>query len=171
MLLYGFTTVPLYDTLDPDSIAYVLNHSGVRCVFGSSESCKTLADTKDLGKVKTLVTFDPLSEDVAERLKERGLKLLSLDEMITAGVARHYQPQTTVRPDNIVTFSYTSGTTGPPKAVMLTHANFVACLAVPLGNKEFTFHSTDVYLSYLPLPHVMERTAVYGMLEKGAQVM
>jgi long-chain acyl-CoA synthetase len=60
-------------------------------------------------------------------------------------------------PEDIVTFSYTSGTTGPPKGAMMSHKNFVSFMAAERFHKDTKFTSEDVALSYLPLPHILER--------------
>jgi len=61
-------------------------------------------------------------------------------------------------PDTFYTFSYTSGTTGMPKGVMLTHRNFVSNIAgMNKFDGEFELKDDDVYISYLPLAHVFER--------------
>jgi long-chain acyl-CoA synthetase len=60
--------------------------------------------------------------------------------------------------DTLYTFSYTSGTTGMPKGVMLTHKNFVCNIGgMTMFDPEFYITENDVYLSYLPLAHVIER--------------
>ena len=64
--------------------------------------------------------------------------------------------QADVKPSDIFTFSYTSGTTGNPKGAMLTHANIVS-VYVAIQYLTLTFSENDVHLSYLPLPHVFER--------------
>lgn len=62
-----------------------------------------------------------------------------------------------MNPDDCVTFSYTSGTTGPPKGAMISNRNFASFCAAVATNKDTGFNKTDVGLSYLPLPHILER--------------
>jgi long-chain acyl-CoA synthetase len=76
-----------------------------------------------------------------------------------------------VRPEDCLTFSYTSGTTGAPKAAMISHRNFTSFLAAEKSSKHTKFCSSDVVLSYLPLPHILEREFLFGMLAVGARVV
>jgi long-chain acyl-CoA synthetase len=62
-----------------------------------------------------------------------------------------------IRKDDCYTFSYTSGTTGPPKGAMISHGNMVAGIASFYENKDSGYNSDDRYLCYLPLPHLLER--------------
>ena len=73
--------------------------------------------------------------------------------------------------ENILTFSYTSGTTGPPKGAMLSHGNFLAFLAAFLNHDIHGFKPDDVYLSFLPLPHVFERVMVATIYYSGSLVV
>jgi long-chain acyl-CoA synthetase len=73
--------------------------------------------------------------------------------------------------DDIYTFSYTSGTTGPPKGVMLSNENVLAFLNTLAHHTDLKTYSSDVYLSYLPLPHVMERCVALQLFYIGAYLV
>lgn len=62
-----------------------------------------------------------------------------------------------ILPEDCLTFSYTSGTTGPPKGAMISHKNFTSFLAAEKYNGDTKVTEQDVGLSYLPLPHILER--------------
>ena len=69
-----------------------------------------------------------------------------------------------------MTFSYTSGTTGNPKAALLSHNNFASALAAFESHQTIEITEKDVHLSYLPLPHVMERLNILALMFRGASI-
>ena len=69
------------------------------------------------------------------------------------------------------TFSYTSGTTGPPKGAMIVHKNMLSCVNTFSQHQDVKFNKDDRYLSYLPLPHLMERSVTLTMFYSGAYVV
>jgi len=75
-----------------------------------------------------------------------------------------------ILPTDIHTFSYTSGTTGPPKGAMLSHMNFTALLGA-FNAHDVRFQEGDVYLSFLPLPHIFERVAITAHILVGCYVV
>ena len=76
-----------------------------------------------------------------------------------------------MKANDCYTFCYTSGTTGPPKGAMLSHGNFSSFLGAESFNKHTGFNEKDVVLSYLPLPHVLERELLYTMLGCGGSIV
>lgn len=72
-------------------------------------------------------------------------------------------------PNSVFTLCYTSGTTGNPKGAILSHGNYISAIASTLVT-DAGINENDVHLSYLPLPHVMERLIVHTMLFMGASI-
>jgi len=58
--LYGYTMIPFYDTLGPESISYILEHTKITSCYCSAESILTLSKTKDLHKLTEIISFDPI---------------------------------------------------------------------------------------------------------------
>jgi long-chain acyl-CoA synthetase len=151
-------TAPLYQTLSASEAAYVLGHSDAPIAVVENEALLTrvLAVRDQLPALQCIVLMDgtgPAAESAfvvswADAL-QRGRDALPqlVDELDRRGDA--------VQPGDVATLVYTSGTTGPPKAVMATHANLVAAINAlgPIVN----LSSDDRVLSYLPLAHILER--------------
>lgn len=158
MLLAGVHTVPIYATNSPPQVGYVISHS---------ESKVAIVEDRDqLEKVLKVKSDLPMLEKVVVMTGEGGGEdglVISFDELGALG--RGYEeanPKTldegiaAIRPEDVATIVYTSGTTGPPKGVLLTHDNFVRTLEAGiklLGVGE----GVDRLISYLPLSHIFER--------------
>ncbi|KAL4446543.1 hypothetical protein ABPG74_005481 [Tetrahymena malaccensis] len=162
--LYRKTMVPLYDTLGPESITYILDQTGIETVFSAVEGVDALLKSKDICKLKNIVLFDEIPEEKREKLTQRGLTLYNYKDLIAPTQVDEYAK---CLPEDVITFSYTSGTTGFPKGAMITNKNLVSVVAIA---KEEDFQTGDIYLSYLPLPHILERIAVSCMLYLGIQI-
>ena len=149
----GLVVVPLYTQDRPDNVAYILNDSGCKVLlFEGIEQWLALAPLgSQLAGLKRILSVKPLGDGVDEpRLKSIGEWLPD-----AGGEARHGPREG----DRLATIVYTSGTTGRPKGVMLSHRNILtnaaACLQlIPVG-------SDDLLLSFLPLSHTFERTCGY----------
>ena len=163
--LLGAVTVPLYPTLTPDQVGYILRNSGSRWVFyGGTERGEVVASQRrSLGHPIEAVAFDEQersAEHSLVRLQAEGAPKLTsrpLDRMIGR-----------VGPDDLASLIYTSGTTGEPKGVMLTHGNFVS--NVLACRDLYDIGPSDVALSFLPLSHVFERTVDYLFLLQGVSI-
>jgi long-chain acyl-CoA synthetase len=167
-------SVSLYDTLGPEASEYIIRHANLACVVTSLQHTPTLLKLKPrLPNLKMIVVLDPLSAGEAPGLSKQDLlsslvadldlKIFSIEtvEAIGASVTRPIIPP---QPSDIITINYTSGTTGNPKGVVLTHAAAVAACASSLCTSRSG--SSSVSLSYLPLAHIygrmLEGTAYWG---------
>jgi len=149
----GLVVVPLYTQDRPDNIAYILGNAGCKALlFEGAEEWKALAEVRgQLGALVRFLAVKPVADAAEPRLQ-------SLSDWLppSAGATRHL-PQDA---KSLATIVYTSGTTGRPKGVMLSHHNILTnahgCLAGVM-----TTTREDVFMSFLPLSHTFERTCGY----------
>lgn len=168
ILANGAACVPLYITQMTQQIEYILKNAGVSVLAVSS---KILLD-----KVKPVIEQGFLRRIIIFAPFESGEKLITTEELERLGEALdREQPtlydalRTAVTPDDIATLMYTSGTTGTPKGVMLTHRNLVSN-AIDAGADFDWQPATDVVFSFLPLTHIFEKTMINMYLYNGVPV-
>ena len=169
-IYYDLVTVPIYDTLGPEAVEYILSHTMTEILVASNENISKLIKKDKFANIKSIIKMDKdaLSLEESNVLFKKNIKIHDMWEMIEEGRTLPSVQTPTITQDHIYTFSYTSGTTGKPKGVMLTHANFVSAIASAVNM--FIFRENEVYLSYLPLTHVYERLVVNTMLYSGATI-
>jgi long-chain acyl-CoA synthetase len=162
-LLYGITCVPLYDTLGPANLLYCLQHSNISTCLCGSTNAKALLKAESVANLQNIILYEPIEAAVEEELGKR-FKIFHFWKLVEEerGEEAISHEQFKVDPEQCFTFSYTSGTTGPPKAAMLSQKNFLSFVA---GHRVNMRHSTrhaddEVHLSILPMPHVYERIIV-----------
>ncbi len=152
--------VAVHSTLTGPQIAWQIGNCGAKLVIVSGEEqAKKLAGAAgQLASDITYVSFEPCSGEIG------GQPIQSLPELVAGaseeeGKKLEQQALAETKPDDLVTILYTSGTTGEPKGVMLTHGNLTSnCHAVMHA---FTVEPGDVRLSWLPLSHIFARTSDY----------
>ena len=176
VLAAGAVTTPIYPTLSPEQIAYILRDCGARIAIVSTavQLEKLLSVVDRAPALETVVMIEP----VATPPPAASVKILSFDYVSTLGrdrlragwgVAREFhEAARLVRPDQLATIIYTSGTTGEPKGVMLTHGNIIANLEGALAMLDLS--DEDVALSFLPLCHAFERMVAYIYMTVGISV-
>ncbi|KAG6621302.1 putative long-chain-fatty-acid-CoA ligase [Phytophthora cinnamomi] len=108
-----------------------------------------------------------MDEEQVAAAEERGVKVWTLDDVVEIG-KNHPAEADPPKPEDLSTICYTSGTTGTPKGVLVTHANFVS--AVNAYRPMIKANRDDVYFSFLPLPHVAERFLHAMMITEGAAI-
>lgn len=149
----GLVTVPLYTADRPENAAYVLQDSGARLLLiAGAEHWYAIRDSvANALSLSRIVILQPLPEGNFD------VHLSNLDAWLpeAAGEFLHVQRD----PDRLASIVYTSGTTGRPKGVMLSHRNILHNAWDSL--QTFEVLTTDVFFSFLPLSHMLERTAGY----------
>ncbi|HUF76196.1 MAG TPA: long-chain fatty acid--CoA ligase [Longimicrobiales bacterium] len=160
-LCAGVLDVPIYTTLTAPQVGYMLHDSGAKIVFASTpeQAEKALAAAEGRGLTIDVVAFDPSSElparvvpwsDFLASGSERGASW-SDEEFRRAALQ--------AKPDDVATVLYTSGTTGEPKGVMLTHNNVAS--NVRASRIVFDIGNADNTVSFLPLSHILQRMVDY----------
>jgi long-chain acyl-CoA synthetase len=166
-LCLGGITVPIYTSLVPEQIKYIINDSDSKIVvFSDSLQWQKLKMIKgELKNVSHYITFLPEAPEGAltfAQVMERGKNLAQENPGLFEKMTRE------VKPDDLASIIYTSGTTGVPKGVMLTHSNFISNVKATASVIEFS--EKDTVLSFLPLSHVLERMVTFTYLYKGCTI-
>ncbi|RDH82348.1 MAG: long-chain fatty acid--CoA ligase [endosymbiont of Galathealinum brachiosum] len=162
----GLVTVPLYVDDRPDNVAYIINHAEIKILFVQDRPQwnRLLKAEVDLGGLQRIISLKRISED-----DEPDDSLLESLSDWTFGLSGELQTKET-NLDDLASIVYTSGTTGRSKGVMLSHRNILSnAFAASSCNQ---WQSGERFLSFLPLSHMLERTAGYYLpIILGAEVV
>ena len=167
-LTSGVTDVPIYPTLPPDQIAYILNDAGCAAIFVSTpEQAKKIAGIRSqVPSLTHVVSFDDVgaaADLTLGQLEGRGAAVET-----PQAIADYRAGADAVEPDDLATLIYTSGTTGNPKGVMLTHNNIRS--NIEAVRYKLPFRGDDTSLRFLPLSHIFERMGDYLMFAVGSSI-
>ena len=178
-------TVPIYDTLGMNAMEFIFKQTKLTTILSESKNLEMILKMNEenkICKVKNIIYVKSNDEkdnieEIKEKLKNYGLNLISYEEIILTGkkcfeendkeiLEKNYRK---ISPDDVFLMSYTSGTTGNPKGAMISpgalllSSNFIYNVGYHLSDK-------DIYLSFLPLCHLMEQIIFTVNLVFGSKI-
>ncbi len=159
MMQIGLIPTPMHATSRPDELEHIIRDSGMRACFVSNAAMAEKLRLAD-APLEKIIGFEPI-EDVmpwSELACEPGEHELEKIRYHREGI----------RPEDLATLLYTSGTTGSPKGVMLSHANIVSNVKSVLAITPLD--STVTAISFLPVSHIFERMVTYGYQAVGVSI-
>ncbi|CAJ0599718.1 unnamed protein product [Cylicocyclus nassatus] len=169
--------VPLYDTLGADAASFIVSQTETSVILVDAvQKAKNLLSKKDsMPSLKIIIMADKkdFTYELTKETQVHGIRLMSFEEILYAGTEK---PQLRHLPnkDNIYIICYTSGTTGRPKGVILTHKNVMANVSsfayIATTMEPRLLDENNTALSYLPLSHMMEQVAHWVMLMYGCRI-
>jgi long-chain acyl-CoA synthetase len=160
----GLVHVPLYPTLAPEAIAYILNDCQARVlVVGTLEQLQRVLQVADrVSSLTSIVVMEPGASGAQH----------DFEAFLGLAQGRHLQEmeqrQEALKATDLASLVYTSGTTGEPKGAMLRHGNLISN-ATEAGTL-IGVGPQDVELSFLPLSHVFERMIYYAITAAGGSI-
>ncbi len=158
----GLVVVPLYTNDRVDNVSYVLQDAGVKVLLLEGQT-----DLNGLSEISSqiggLVRILAL-QDTPNETSLKYSRLMKFDTWIENSIQTYENKQPDLQTyradrDDLATIVYTSGTTGRPKGVMLSHRNIL--FNASAGVDRINVYQEDVFLSFLPLSHMFERTVGY----------
>ncbi|KAF7654848.1 hypothetical protein LDENG_00064180 [Lucifuga dentata] len=172
---YSMVAVPLYDTLGPEALVFIINQAEISTVVCDNQNkAEMLLQNREKGQtsvLQTIVIMDPFNSELVERGSKCGVEILSMEDMEALG-ENNLQTPVPPKPEDLSIICFTSGTTGNPKGAMLTHENVVSDAAGVIKSFETSVvpNTGDVSISFLPLAHMFERVVQTVMYGAGARV-
>jgi long-chain acyl-CoA synthetase len=169
LLNLGAISVPIFPTLLIDQVRFILDNSAARVLVasGSAQFEKIRPALPSLKALQRVILMDP-PPALPEGVLPWGAVAGAGEKIDRAEPERFDRLRSAVGQEDLASILYTSGTTGEPKGVMLTHGNIVSNVNATL--RLIPFSATDSTLSILPLSHILERMVEFAYLSAGASL-
>jgi len=164
----SISVTTIYATLGMGAVMDAVNDGVISAILCNKANVENVINRiKDMPSLKTIIytSYQVVPRDKTNfPMPPDGVKIISYEDFIKIGDTTEFPP-IPPKPDTTAVLMYTSGSTGKPKGVVITHAQAVA--AVAAGEVGFGLRSSDVYLGYLPLAHILELMAEFSMILLG----
>ncbi|XP_022695692.1 long-chain-fatty-acid--CoA ligase 5-like isoform X2 [Varroa jacobsoni] len=169
---FSMVLVPLYDSMGIDSVYYIIKQAQIEtAICDTVERANVLLDLRKGGPVlRRIIVIKPITDELRLKACELHVELFQFTQVEAIG-EKSLKHSIAPHEDQLAVICYTSGTTGSPKGVMLTHRSIVANLsAVMFQMGEWAPTGEDTMLSFLPLAHMFERCCEMAVYMVGGSV-
>lgn len=163
----------VYATLGADGVLSALNQTHSTVIVADGKLLRNILTIADDAKyTKSVVTVGAVKPELVEQATAKGLTVVAADEIVASGSATGaFLDLPQPKPSDTAVIMYTSGTTGKPKGVVISHSNVIAGATAMFYNLTTIGQLEDMtYLAYLPLAHIMELVVQTTVLLKGGRI-
>lgn len=169
--LLGFTMVHIYETFSQEALEFSLKNSNVEYLLVSAKNLKKVKELNDdiLKQFKFIILFDEIKLDekvFIDKINGYGGKVMTFNEVCE--IDRSIFTPVHIEPEQIMYICYSSGTTGFPKGVMISHRAFITNLIAV--HDEYCDETFERHISYLPMCHVFEKMCSCAVLFSGGKI-
>ena len=171
----SITIVTVYDTLGDVALEYIFNQTKLTTLVIEAKVLKkiiNLAKDGKSGQIKNLIVLDKNEDEPScEELKKLDFNIYTWEEVAKEGEEKGKDIELQLPgPDSIMTINYTSGTTGNPKGAKVSHNSVILNTDVIEMLGLFLKEESDIYLSFLPLAHIMETLIMAVLVSRGIPI-
>ena len=169
---HGVPIVTIYPSLGLDALVYCMNQTSVQHLITQVDKLDLVIQTaSQVTSLQYVIFFDELSEAKRKEYEAKSrLHFISYAQALTAGVPKQAKPTKEVKGTDVAVIMYTSGSTGNPKGVLMSHQNLLSAAYSVNHVPPTPLRQDDVYIAYLPLAHVLELAAETLFLGIGASI-
>ena len=172
-MAHGVPIVTIYPSLGLEALAYCMNQTKVQHLITQADKLDLVIQTaSQVSSLQYVIFFDELSDAKRKEYEAKSrLTFISYAQALIAGVTKPAKPHThQVKGTDLAVIMYTSGSTGNPKGVLMSHQNLLSAAYSVNHVPPDPLTQDDVYIAYLPLAHVLELAAETLFLGIGASI-